>query len=308
MSISEMQLQAWSSQGATKTAQITHEYIRNAIAASSSPLIQKGLTEGQDFEIYLQGSYKNTTNIRGDSDVDIVVQLNQVFYSDISALTLHERQQYAAAFSDATYGWSSFRIDVLSALQNYCGWANIDNTGNKSIKLKQTSGRLAADIVPCMQHRKYTSFYSNQGIFVEGMKFWTQREARPVVNFPKVHFKNGAAKNSASRTNGQYKPIVRMFKNARGSLVNSGTISKDVAPSYFLECLLYNVPDNLFGSNLQQSYLDILVGLFDALPQRSGASFMCQNEQSLLFGDTEEQWSQKPALEILAALTRLWTA
>lgn len=139
------------------------------------------------------------------------------------------------------------------------------------------------------------------------MQFWTQRENRSVVNFPKEHYKNGAAKNDANRTNGNYKPIVRMFKNARSSLVSSGVISKDVAPSYFLECLLYNVPDHLFISNLQQSYIGIVSWLIEAFKSRSADSFTCQNEQTLLFGATEEQWTITDALELLEGLVHLWT-
>jgi hypothetical protein len=308
MSIPENQLVTWSRQGATKTAQETHEYIRRAIKASSSPLIQRGFTEGpgRDFEIYLQGSYKNTTNIRGDSDVDVVVQFNLTSSGDTSLLNIYEQQLWASDFVAATYRWSDFRADVLAALRSYCGWQNVDATGNKSLKLKKIDGKLAADIVPCIQHRKYVSFYGTNRSYIEGVQFWTQRENRAVVNFPKVHFKNGAAKNAADKTNGNYKPIVRMFKNARSSLASSGVISKDVAPSYFLECLLYNVPDHLFVSNLQQSYIGILGWLLDAFNDGSANSFSCQNEQTLLFGTTEEQWIKTDALELLKGLVHLW--
>lgn len=37
--------------------------------------------------IYLQGSYANSTNIKEDSDVDIVVECNSIFLSDTSALS-----------------------------------------------------------------------------------------------------------------------------------------------------------------------------------------------------------------------------
>src|SRR5437870_11381300 len=80
MPIPESQLETWTHQGATTTAKSTHETIRRALAADSSPIKDK------DFEIYLQGSYKNDTNIRGDSDVDVVVQLNSTFDPSLSSL------------------------------------------------------------------------------------------------------------------------------------------------------------------------------------------------------------------------------
>jgi hypothetical protein len=67
MGIPESRLEVWSNQGAIATAKATHESIRKALNADTSPLKQKGLVEGRDSEIYLQGSYKNTANIRGDS-------------------------------------------------------------------------------------------------------------------------------------------------------------------------------------------------------------------------------------------------
>jgi hypothetical protein len=41
----------------------------------------------KDFSILLQGSYGNDTNVYRDSDVDIVIRLNQTYYSDTNFLT-----------------------------------------------------------------------------------------------------------------------------------------------------------------------------------------------------------------------------
>ena len=77
MGIPESQLETWSHQGAITTANATHESIRNALNSYEFP-------DGVDFEVYLQGSYKNDTNIRGDMDVDLAVQINSTFYSNLS--------------------------------------------------------------------------------------------------------------------------------------------------------------------------------------------------------------------------------
>ena len=77
MPIPESQLKTWSHRGAVRTAKQTHESIRKALEAYNWP------SEAQ-YEVYLQGSYKNYTNIRGDSDVDVVVQLNSTFSHNLS--------------------------------------------------------------------------------------------------------------------------------------------------------------------------------------------------------------------------------
>ena len=85
MPIPESQLETWSHQGAVTTAKQTHESIRKALDPYIWPT-------GVKYEVYLQGSYKNTTNIRGDSDVDVVAQLNSTFQRDLSELPDYQKK------------------------------------------------------------------------------------------------------------------------------------------------------------------------------------------------------------------------
>ena len=294
MPIPESQLETWSHQGAVTTAKQTHESIRKALDPYIWPT-------GVKHEVYLQGSYKNTTNIRGDSDVDVVAQLNSTFQRDLSELPDYQKNLYYQAYDEATYIWKNFRSDVLTALRNYFGYSAVDDTGNKSLKVVGTSNRLPADVVACMQYRKYKHFRSlNDQSYVEGMLFYTLREGREVINFPKVHYQNGTKKNG--RTSSRYKPTIRVFKNARTYLVNQGIISKELAPSYFLECLLYNVPDGNFKFN----YQDTFCGVVNWLCKSNMTSFLCQHEQFPLFGNTPEQWSSSNARDFLDMLVDLW--
>ena len=179
MSIPESQLEIWSHQGATTIASNTYQAIRGALEADSSPLQER------DFEIYLQGSYRNDTNTRGDSDVDVVVQLNSTFISDTSSLSLQEQSHYKRTFDNADYGWRAFRADVLTALRNYFGRDNMSE-GNNSLKLKMGSGRLSADIIPCLQYRKYRRFTSaTKDDYVEGILF-IKPMGECVVNYPRA--------------------------------------------------------------------------------------------------------------------------
>ncbi len=109
----------------------------------------------------MQGSYKNDTNIRGDSDVDVVAQLNSTFYSNLS-----EDQKRTLGLTPATYHLSNFRDDVLKILKNYYGQSQITE-GNKSIEIKANNGRLPADVIVCAQYRRYKTVNSYD--YVEGM-------------------------------------------------------------------------------------------------------------------------------------------
>ena len=81
-------------------------------------------------------------------------------------------------------------------------------------------------------------------------------------------------------------------------------MSPSPAPSYFIECLLYNVPDALFKPKLAPTYTGILGWLKTA--ELDG--FQCQNGKVELFGPGREQWSVSKAQAFVKALRELWEA
>lgn len=295
MAIPEPQLETWAKQGAVTTSKSTHEVIRRVLASDA-------VLGSKNLEVFLQGSYKNSTNIYADSDVDLVVQLNNTFGFDLSRVPLPGQQRFHFFHPlGATYRWSELHSDVLRALRAGFGAAAV-NPGNKSIKVAGGSGRLAADVVPALQHRQYVSIDEHgREAYLEGITFYTQRDLRQVVNFPKQHYDNGVGKN-ASRTSGYYKPSSRMFKNARNTLIKRGDIATGLAPSYFVEGLFYNVPDSCFGTSYQHTYYNCVRWLFTA----DLASMQCQNGQLPLFGSTPEQWDTSSATILMRALMDLW--
>jgi len=280
MAIPETQLETWANQGAITTAKSTADSIKNALNSSAD------WPDGIDFEVYLQGSYKNDTNIRGDSDVDVIAQLNSTFYSNPS-----EDHKGILDLTPATYSLLNFKTDVLKILKKYYGQSQIVE-GNKSIKIKANNGRLPADVVVCSQYRQYKTVNSYD--YIEGMCFWTTNDNRQVINFPKSHYDNGVSKHQNS--NKWHKPVVRLFKNCRGS------ISGNTTPSYFLECMLYNIPNSNFGT----SYGDTFCNIVNWLNENSLDNFVCQNGQLNLFGTSQEQWSTSEAKSFINNLISLW--
>lgn len=280
MAIPESQLQTWSHQGAVTTAKSTADSVRNALKSYN------GWPQGIDFEVYLQGSYKNDTNIRGDSDVDVVAELKSCFYSNLS-----EDEKRLLGITAASYGWPEFRAHILQALKDYYGQGQIAD-GNKAVKVMPSSNRLPADVVVCTQYRKYRSVNSYD--YVEGMCFWTRNDNRQVINYPKLHYENGVSRHQGS--NKWYKPIVRLFKNSRAYIPGDST------PSYFLESLLYNVPISCYGTSYQDSFCRVINWLRSA----DLGSCICQNEQDGLFGSTQEQWDAVQATNFISNVISLW--
>jgi hypothetical protein len=96
---------------------------------------------------------------------------------------------------------------------------------------------------------------------VHGIAFW-KKDGTLIENFPKYHIDNGAAKNRAA--NDLYKPTIRMFKNARTRLVETHDIPEGLAPSYCIECFLYNVPSASYTGSFQQIYCNVVNFLHSA--------------------------------------------
>lgn len=100
-----------------------------------------------------------------------------------------------------------------------------------------------------------------------------------------------------------YKPLIRIFKNARTYMDARGLFDKSLAPGYFIEGLLYNVPTHKF---IQTTFQDAFIEVMNWLYEVDLDDFVCQNEQVLLFGNSPEQWRMESAAQFMSALTQLW--
>jgi len=289
LAIPEAQLETWTNQGATITSSQIYTSIKACLNAEASKV------RTMDPEIYLQGSYKNDTNIYGDSDVDVVVQLHTTWNRDLSALSPRETELYLGTYLNASYQWEDFYKDVLQTLFTYYGQSNVNNSG-KVLKVN-TGHSYTADIVVATDYRKYLMFQNDiLKSYIEGIKFHIPNEGnRSVINYPKDHYRNGVDKNKNERTQGRYKPTVRMFKNIRNNLLDKKMILDKSTPSYFLEGMLYNVPDNCFGYDVCQTFCDVI----NYLSKSDLSKFICQNGQLGLFGNTREQWNQPSAYLVI---------
>lgn len=122
MAVSEAQLETWSAQGSIQQSAATYQTISNVLNSQNSPYYQR------NFDTFLQGSYGNHTNIWADSDVDIVIRLTSVWYSDISELTAAEKANYETNRSPAEYSLPKFKEEVTSWLTTNYG-NGVDGSG-----------------------------------------------------------------------------------------------------------------------------------------------------------------------------------
>ena len=248
MAISKDQLQNWSHLGATKQSSETYQTIKAALKDNQAPY------SGRHFEVFLQGSYGNDTNIRAESDVDIVICLTEVFNIDDSSLSPADRTVCREAVHSPTYGFYEFRGDVFRWLKWKYG--NGVTLGKKAIFVPGNNGRRDADVVVCIEHRRYISDQSGRDLqYHPGICFWKPDETK-IVNFPKQHRQNLTSKHQ--ETNSLFKANVRVLKNMRQSMVKRDFLADRVAPSYFLEGMLWNVPSKYFTNSFQETFENYL--------------------------------------------------
>lgn len=231
MKANEQTLDTWSAQGSKVQSAQTYQTIKNVLEDSSSPYYS------QIFEVFLQGSYGNDTNIYADSDVDIVICLTTIYYDDVEWLSESEKSFYNSTTLGGSYSLSQFKASVVDWLKQNFGSDVV--VGKKAVLIRGNSTRRDADILVCAEHRMYSSFTaSNSSDYHGGVVFWTTDGK--IVNYPKQHRDNLSARNQLFHS--RVKPFVRIIKNLRNRMMNEHVLADGKAPSYFVEGLLWNMP------------------------------------------------------------------
>jgi hypothetical protein len=276
MPLPEQQLIEWSQAGESTEQRKTFAQIQQILTSPNSRINPKNC------DIYIQGSCLNDTNIGPICDVDIVVQAKEMPAEPnvVQDLIVDLKEGILETLRDAL---SLDRIKV----------------GKRALNILSTSGETLADILPCCRYVQIKdTLYPNQEP-AEGIQFFTAKGEQE-TRFPKLHYQNGVLKNG--RTNGNFKKMVRVFKNARLHLPDKTLMRKRAGSSYSIECLLYNVPDRKFHGTMQQCYVEVI----DWLQKADMDSFLLQHEQDALFGPASEQWTIEKARTLIRAYTELW--
>lgn len=293
VAIPETDLTTMAQIGAQLTSKETYATVKLALENADAGYADK------DYKIFLQGSYGNDTNIIKESDVDVVIRLDSIFTYDIDNLPPEQQDAFKTTHRAAKYTHKNFREDVLAAL--YSRFDDAVELGTKAVKIKQLHNRRKVDILIASQHKKYSEYMSNgNATQVTGISF-RKSDGTLVVNYPQQHRFNLATKNQA--TNEWFKHIVRIFKNARQKMINQTIIEAGVAPSYYIEGLLYNVPNHMFGI----SYAHSMVSVINWLQETDLSALVCANEQyPLLDGNSEVTWNTSNCNEYVEGIVKLW--
>lgn len=222
--------------------------IKNALAASAK-------LKGRGYSVLLQGSYRNNTNVSGESDVDIGVVCSESQFSTYP----EGMNRDSFGLSPASYHYTDFKNDVGAALVSYFGSGAVSR-GNKAFDVKETSYHVEADVAPFFEHHRY----DKNGSSDEGVELRPDNNpAQRVINWPQQHYINGVAKNQA--THMRFKAMVRVLKSLRNEMLEAKLVAAEPAIGFLIECLVWNVPNSHFGNARYEDDLrSILAFLFVA--------------------------------------------
>lgn len=249
-----------------------------------------------DISVFAQGSYRARTNVRQNSDVDICVRYNSEFFPDYPKGTTRETFGHV----EGSLPFADFKDMVQDALEDYFGKAGITR-GNKAFKVHANTYRIDADVVPTIEHRRYTGKKTRDGShhYLTGVALFSD-SGHCIINWPEQTYDNGVALNTA--TGRKYKRAIRILKRLRDKMKDEGISIANKTPSFLIECLVWNAESDAFN---ESTYTAIVRYLLADLWNRTRKDEDCSewgevNELKYLFC-APQPWTRQEANEFLQA-------
>lgn len=259
--------------------------IRSAIDESTALNARK-------IEVFIQGSYQNNTNVRTESDVDVCILCSDTLYCDLSQTNGLSKSD--VGIIDATYLYPQYKNEVEQALIAKFGKVSVSR-GNKAIDVHANSYRVDADVVACFEYRLYRPRQPDGTVPCElGTSFPTDDDTQLIYNWPRQNYANGVSKNKA--TGSRFKYMVRAIKRLKIDMEDNGVKEARNVPSFLIESLLWNVPDNRYGHDwYSDDVRTILAYLYDMTSTNSKCSEWGEvNEIKYLFRPSQP-WTREGA-------------
>jgi hypothetical protein len=196
-----------------------------------------------DISVFAHGSYKARTNIRVDGDVDVFARLNSAVF------TAHPdgSTTLALGVKDGIACFSHFKSLLEDALTG-CFGADCVARGDKAFGVHAGTRRVNADVTPVFLHRRR----DRSGAHIDGVAFDCD-SGKHIINWPEQTLASGARKNE--NTSRRYKRVVRVLKRLRDEMRSARVPAAKNAPSFLLESLVWNAPDEAFSSGKYHTML-----------------------------------------------------
>lgn len=244
-----------------------------------------------DISVFPQGSYRNRTNVRQDSDVDVCVRLNSTFFEYYPPGT--KRADFGNTEGSITF--SAYKDLIHKALNDYFGAAAVTR-GKKAFDIHANTYRVDADVVPTFEMRRYQLDRS----YLSGVAFIPDGDWRQIENWPEQSYDNGVRKHDA--TGRRYKKMIRILKRLRNEMQEEHIAAANNVASFLIECLVWNVPNSQFGSDTYYNDLrNVIVAAYNGTKTDEACKEWGEvNELKYLFRGAQP-WTRAQANDFLVA-------
>lgn len=276
------------SKSETDRLERTERAIREAIHASFK-------LSSRSLKIFTQGSFRNRTNVRRESDIDVGVLCYDTFFYELPP----QKTDAQFGISPATYSYAQFKNEVGEALVAKFGSLAVSR-GNKAFDIKAPGSQVEADVAPFFEHRRY----SENGKFLSGVELRPDNGLPPkIVNWPEQHYENGNNKNNL--TGRRYRALVRIMKSLRNEMRDEGKVVAEPIIGFLNECLVWNVPNSQFGNT---TYTQDLRNVLAYLYVNTDSDQKCNewgevSELKYLFRPSQK-WTRQQANDFILAAWR----
>ena len=261
--------------------------IRKAIAANEK-------LAAMDIAVFAQGSYRNKTNVKQDSDVDICVRLDSTFFTDYP----DGKADKDFGNKDGSINFADYRNLIQKALEDRFGKDSVTR-GDKSFKIHANTYRIDADVVATFEHRRYQVKPDGSYYYLSGIEFITDA-GKKIINWPNQHYDNGLKKHED--TGRRYRKVIRILKRLRNEMQDEGIEGAKNIASCLIESLVWNVQNDGFGHD---TYTDdvryVLAHLFnETMKDETCSEWGEVSELKYLFRSIQP-WTREQAHNFISA-------
>ena len=261
--------------------------IRKALKASEA-------LSDMDITVFGQGSYRNKTNVRQNSDVDICVRLNSTFFPKYPDGKSH------ADFGniDGTVTFADYRNLVQEALEDYLGEDSVTR-GDKAFTIHENTYRIDADAVATFEHRRYVLNDDGSFYYLSGIGFETDAGKR-ILNWPEQHYQSGLEKHEA--TGRRYRKMIRILKRLRDRMQDENIDAASNIASCLIESMVWNVPDEGFGHDTYKADIRyVLAHIFNNTIKDEQCSKWVEVSQLKYLFRPSQPWTRDAAHKFISA-------
>ena len=292
------------------------EYAKELIYGALAVMSETNLHINPDeLDIYVHGSYASNVNIYFPSNLEIVVELKRTLEFDPEIVAQTGYQLFNNYFVNLglDFGVAEFRAELFGALSAQLP-SKVSESDKAIVVAPHKNLKHTLEITPAFSFRHVQH---EHGRIYHGIVIHDAGVGADIVTFPKLHAFNGHGKDLA--TNKNFKSIVRMFKTLNA--IGEREFDFPSTRGYFIQCLLFNVPSDMFvvrdrfllalieegedtGAMLHQIFLKVV----NYLTHANLENFQCQNTVWKLFGNAAEFWSFPAARAFIRNIKKLYSS